>query len=126
MHGSKKDLPVTTDDRKPFVLQHAEWGGMIVEIGTFPAGLDAAPFFKGLPDNMCQCPHWGFVAKGRVRMRYKHREEVFVAGDAYYVEPGHVPFYEEDSEVVEFSPREVYQRTLLLVARNVAGDHPPR
>jgi hypothetical protein len=24
-----------------------------------PAGLDTTPLFKGLPDDLCQCPHWG-------------------------------------------------------------------
>lgn len=29
---------------------------MIVSYETFPKGVDAAPLFKGLPDDMCQAP----------------------------------------------------------------------
>jgi hypothetical protein len=43
------------------------------------------------------------------------------AGDVYYLEPGHVPFIEEDSELVEFSPKGEYQRTLEVVERNMAA-----
>jgi hypothetical protein len=38
-----------------------------------------------------------------------------------YIEPGHVPFIEEDSEVVEFSPKGEYQKILDVVARNMAA-----
>ena len=41
--------------------------GMIVSYETFPKGVDATPLFKGLPDDMCQSPHWGYILKGRVR-----------------------------------------------------------
>ena len=51
-------------------------------------------------------------------MRYKDREEIIKAGDAYYLEPGHCPLYEEDTEVVEFSSKEEYERTLAAVAQN--------
>jgi hypothetical protein len=88
---------------------------------TFPAGLDAAPLFKGLPDDRCQCPHWGYVLKGRVRIRYKDHEEVLEAGDTYYMEPGHLPLVEEDSETIEFSPKGEYQKTMEVVARNMAA-----
>jgi hypothetical protein len=121
MRGSKEDLPVAEDYGEGFVSHQVEWGVMIVEISSFPAGVDAAPLFKGLPDDLCQSPHWGYVLKGRVRIRYKDREEVIEAGDVYYLEPGHVPFIEEDSELVEFSPKGEYQRTLEVVERNMAA-----
>jgi quercetin dioxygenase-like cupin family protein len=70
---------------------------------------------------MCQASHWGYVLKGRMRVRFKDREEVFEAGEVYYIEPGHVPFIEEDYEVVEFSPKAEYERTLAVVARNMAA-----
>src|SRR5688500_16039565 len=121
MRGSKEDLPVAEDYGEGFISRQVEWGGMIVEISSFPAGVDATPIFKGLPDDRCQSPHWGYVLKGRARMRYKDREEIIEAGDVYYLEPGHVPFIEEDSEIVEFSPKSEYQRTLEVVARNMAA-----
>ena len=58
---------------------------------TFREDIDATPLLKGLPDDRCQCPHWGYVVKGRMTMRFGDREEVFEAGDAFYAPPGHVP-----------------------------------
>lgn len=35
--------------------------------------------------------------------------------------PGHLPIFDEDTEIVEFSPRGEYQKTLDIAARNVAA-----
>lgn len=120
MRGSHKDLP-TVAEGQGFVSRQAEWGEMNVAIENVPGGLDTEPFFKGLPDNRCQCPHWGYIVKGRIRVRYPDREEVLEAGDAYYMEPGHLPLIEEDTEVVEFSPKGEYQKTMEVVERNMAA-----
>ena len=68
--------------------------------------IDLAPMLKGLPDDRCQCPHWGYVFKGRLTWRFADHEEIFEAGDAYYVPPGHAPKAEAGSEFVQFSPAE--------------------
>ena len=52
---------------------------------------DLAPMLKGLPGGNCSCPHWGYVLKGRIIVRYDDHEEVFEAGDAFYMPPGHTP-----------------------------------
>ncbi len=121
MRGSRKDMRLAEDYGEDFRSHQAEWGGMIAELSSFPAGTDATAIFKGLPDDMCQSPHWGYVLKGRLRVRYKDREEVIEGGDAYYLEPGHVAIYDEATEVVEFSPKDAYSRTLEVVARNMAA-----
>jgi len=46
---------------------------------------------KSLPGGNCSCPHWGYVFKGRMIVRYGDHEEVFEAGDAFYMPPGHAP-----------------------------------
>jgi quercetin dioxygenase-like cupin family protein len=43
---------------------------------------------KGLPDDRCQCPHWGYVFKGKMTARYADRDEVYEAGDAFYTPVG--------------------------------------
>ena len=120
MRGSKEELP-TAVDSAGVVIRLAEWGEMNVALETFPAGTDTEPIFKGLPDDRCQSPHWGYVLRGRVRVRYTDREEVIVAGDAFYMEPGHTTIFEEDTELVEFSPKGEYQKTLEVAQRNVAA-----
>jgi mannose-6-phosphate isomerase-like protein (cupin superfamily) len=91
-----------------------------VEFTTFRQDADGTPVFKGLPDDRCQSPHWGYVVRGRLTFRYADHDEVYEAGDAYYAPPGHIPVVTADTEVVEFSPTEEYNRTLEVVARNMA------
>jgi len=122
MRGSKHDLPVAFEDAG-VISRQAEWGDMNIAIETFPAGLDTAPLFTGLPDDRCQCPHWGYALSGRFRVRYKDHEETVSAGDVYYMAPGHTTVFEEDTEVVEFSPKGEYQETMEVAARNIAAMH---
>jgi hypothetical protein len=35
--------------------------------------------------------------------------------------PGHLPIFDEDTEVVEFSPKGVYQATMEVAARNISA-----
>ncbi|HEV8191741.1 MAG TPA: AraC family ligand binding domain-containing protein [Ktedonobacterales bacterium] len=120
MHGSKQDVPATVD-AGGVVIREAEWGEMNVSLENSAAGTVTAPLFKGLPDDCCQCPHWGYVVKGQLRVYYKDREEVLSAGDAYYLTPGHTTAFDVDTEVVEFSPKGEYQKTIEVAARNFAA-----
>jgi Cupin domain len=94
-------------------------GGYTVGFETYTRDADLAPFFKGLPDDRCQAAHWGYVIEGKVAYHFGDRSEVFGAGDAYYVPPGHTPEIFAGTEVVEFSPTEELQRTLEVVTRNM-------
>ena len=111
MRAANHELPVASE-MDVGVSRQAEWGDMNVAIESWAAGLDTTEMFKPLPDGRCQCPHWGYVLKGRFRVKYADREEVISAGDAYYLEPGHIPVVEEDVELIEFSPAGKYQETM--------------
>ena len=50
MHHPMKDLPLVEDYGEDFRSRLVEWGGMIVSYETFPAGIDATPLFKALPN----------------------------------------------------------------------------
>jgi hypothetical protein len=97
-----------------------EWGDMNVAWEAWAAGMDATLFFKGLPDDRCQCPHWGYLIKGRMRVKYRDHDEIINAGEVYYLPPGHIPIIEVDSEMVEFSPKGEYQKTMEVATRNMA------
>jgi hypothetical protein len=105
----------------PVEMRSEELADYLVEFATFRADADATPFFSGLPGDRCQSPHWGYVLRGRLTLRYADREEVYDAGDAYYAPPGHVPIVTAGTETVEFSPAEAYRRTLDVVAANAAA-----
>ena len=103
-------------------MSETKWGEMNVGFTTMrePAvGMDMAPLFKGLPNDQCQAPHWGYILKGSIKVMYADREETFTAGQAYYMEPGHIPHINEPTEFVEFSPEEDMRKTMEVIQRNV-------
>lgn len=117
MHGSVNDIPVTLEVPE-VVIQEIEWGDMHIGFETYHQPFDIAPLLKGLPDDRCQCPHWGYVISGEMRVRYAGREEVVKAGEAYYLAPGHAPIIAAGTRVIEFSPIAPYQVTAETVMRN--------
>ena len=64
-------------------------GGYSVGFETYTADADLAPLFEGLPDDRCQCPHWGYVVRGKLTFTFADHEETYETGDAYYAPPGH-------------------------------------
>ena len=74
---------------------------------------------KGLPNDQCQCPHWGYVFKGRLTWSFGDHEEVYEAGDAFYVPPGHAPKADAGSEFVQFSPADELRATEEAIAKNM-------
>lgn len=120
MRGSREDLPATIEADEA-VIREAEWANIHVGFETYNEAFDLAPLLEGLPDDMCQCPHYGYVLKGRMKVRYADREEVIGAGDAYFLAPGHAPIMEAGTEIVEFSPRGEYRKTVAVAERNFAA-----
>jgi hypothetical protein len=96
-------------------------GGYTVAFETYTADADLEDLFKGLPDDRCQCEHWGYVIKGKVSFKTADGEETFETGDAYYAPPGHTPVLYEGTEIVEFSPTKELQQTLEVVSKNMEG-----
>jgi hypothetical protein len=82
-----------------------EWGEQSVRHCNLPAGTDLTPLFKGLPGDLCDCPHWGYVIAGSIHVRYADgTEDVNRAGDLYYWPGGHTGWSDEGVTFVEFSP----------------------
>src|SRR5918911_2269969 len=104
----------------PAIRGH-DWGDFRATVVSMPGGTDARPLFKGLPDDRCPAPHWGYVIKGQIRILYADREEVLRAGDLYYVPAGHTAVVEEDFESVEFSPPAAMEQVLDVIKRNAAS-----
>jgi hypothetical protein len=60
---------------------------------------------QGLPDDVCRAHHWGYVLTGSVNLEYLDgTTERVTAGEAFFSAPGHVYTYDEDAEIIEFSP----------------------
>jgi hypothetical protein len=99
---------------------YEDLAGYTVGFETHAADGAMTSAFAGLPDDRCQCPHWGYVLKGKVGYRFVDREETFTEGEAYYAAPGHVPVLYAGTELVEFSPTEELAKTSEVVDKNLA------
>jgi len=102
-------------------LEHMD-GGYSVCFESHKADANLAPLFKGLPDDRCQLPRWGYVVNGKTSFRFADHEETYEAGDAYYVPPGHVPVHHAGAEIIEFSPTEALGATMAVVMKNIGMD----
>jgi hypothetical protein len=96
-------------------------GEYTVAFETYTADSDPAPLFRGLPDDRCQCPHWGIVLKGSVTFRTGEGEMTVTQGEAYYAPPGHLPLLHAGTEVVEFSPTAELNKTFAVIERNLTS-----
>jgi hypothetical protein len=101
-----KDSAAHVEDHGVVEDRHEDVEGYTVNFVSFRQDIDGTPMLKGLPGDRCPCPHWGYVLKGRLTYRFEDHEEVFEAGDAFYLPPGHIPLADAGSEIVQFSPSE--------------------
>ncbi|MDN3022725.1 hypothetical protein [Streptomyces sp. S.PB5] len=113
--ATRSDVPVAMEGDGVELRMAPIGGGMSVGYIHLPQGADLGPALKGMPDDACQCPHWGYLLKGKVRMRTASGSEIYEAGQAYYWGPGHVPEALEDSDFVEFSPTEEFETVINYV-----------
>jgi hypothetical protein len=104
----------------PVTDRNEELDGYTVNFTEFREDIDGTPLLKGLPDDRCQCPHWGYVLKGAMTFRYADHDEVCEAGDAFYAPPGHAPVkHEPGTEVVLFSPTAELRQTEAAMMKNM-------
>jgi hypothetical protein len=112
MHIAKTDIPIQLEVPGAIVRQALDFGdatgyGKIAgEYFSLAAGTDIAPLLKGLEDDLCQSPHWGYLIDGEVRVTYKNgREETVSGGDIFFWHSGHTVKIERDAEIILFSPQ---------------------
>jgi hypothetical protein len=122
-------MPAYSQDQVPIEFEAdvaqtraIEHGGMTIAFERLSAGVETAPLFKGLPDDACQSPHWGYLISGRLRvLATDGTEEGIAAGQAYYLPAGHNVVVEEDALVLEFSPAHERARTMEHAAHVMAA-----
>jgi Cupin domain len=95
----------------PVTDRRKDMDGYTVEFVSFAADSDLDGPLSALPGGACQCPHWGYVIEGRMRFVFDNHEEVYEAGDAFYQPPGHRPYVDAGTELLQFSPTEQLAET---------------
>lgn len=121
MHAREADMSIGSAGGR-FVERYvdADWGGLTAAFERVEAGFDTTPLLKGFPDDNCQVPHWGYLLKGKMLVRYKDHEEEINPGEVYYLSPGHNVLFVEDSETVAFSPSEEHAGMLEIAKKDMA------
>src|ERR1051326_657474 len=111
MRVRKQDVDVRMDIPGAVIRQTTRFGDFTgygkvsCEYFTLASGLDTAALFTGLEDNLCQCPHWGYVLRGQLTTTDgSGQTETVAEGDLFYWSEGHNVHVDSDAEVIMFSP----------------------
>ena len=112
MRIAKTDIPEKINIPGAIARQALDFGdasgyGKIAgEYFSMAAGVDIAPLLKGLENDLCQSPHWGYLLEGEVTVTYTNGdEETINGGDLFYWPPGHTIRIGADAELILFSPQ---------------------
>lgn len=102
-------------------VRRVESGDVAIEFGRADTAIDPSPLFRGLPGDMCQCRHQGYVIKGRLTFKSKDGSFDVVEGEAFDVSPGHIPLFQPGCEWVQFTATAEQRKTDEAIRRNIAG-----
>ncbi|MGW0855303.1 hypothetical protein [Streptomyces sp. NPDC002690] len=116
---TRDDTPVAFSNGEAELRSRPAGGEMSVSFVNFPKGTDMGPALVGLPGDLCSCPHWGYMLKGKLRLHTKDGDETYEAGQAFYWSPGHAPEALEDCSYVDFTPTEEFTKVIEHVRSKV-------
>lgn len=118
MKIKKEEIPVIMEAPETVMRKLSGLGNMDVNYHELPKGLDFTPLLKGLPNDMCHCPHWGYILEGSFRFIYNDKtEEVFEEGDVFYAPAGHTAIVDKDLKFIDFSPTKELTEVLTNVEK---------
>lgn len=121
MKIKKEDITVTMQTPGTIMRAIPNCGGMTVGYNELPKGTDFTPLLKGLNNDSCHSPHWGYVIEGRIQLIYDDgKKEEVVAGEVYYWPAGHTAIVKEDLKFLEFSPTKEYSEVMAHVGKQLA------
>lgn len=121
MKIKKENIPVTMEGPGTIMRGLPGYGGMTVAFNELPAGTDFTPLLKGLANDSCHCPHWGYLVDGALLVKYDDgTEETLQTGDVFYLPPGHTAIVLTDLKFLDFSPEKELNEVLGHIARKMA------
>lgn len=128
MHIAKEEIPAKIAIPGATARQVPDFGdatgtkGMAGEYFSLGAGTDIAPLLKGLKDDTCQAPHWGYVIAGEVVVSYSNgSNETCATNDLFFWPAGHSVRVVQDAELVLFSPEREHTAVMDHMLKGLAG-----
>ena len=121
MRIRKEDIPTISEADGNTMRVLNGFGDFAVSYHEFKKGTDFTPVLKGLPNDMCPCPHYGYIFEGAFRFVYADgTEETYRTGDVYYAPAPHTAIVEEDTRLLDFSPQHQHDELMEQVAKVMA------
>ena len=121
MKLKKKDIPVMLEGPGRIMRRLSGLGDLDVVYHELPQGTDFTPLLKGLNNDSCHCPHWGYIFEGAFRFIYDDgTEETYEEGDIFYAPAGHTAMVDKDLKFIDFSPTKEHGEVLANVGKVMA------
>ena len=128
MKIAKENIEVKLEIPGAVIRQRTDFGdatglGKIsCEYFSLSAGVDTTPLFIGLEDNLCQCPHWGYLLSGQLTTTDADGiQESVNANELFYWPSGHNVKVNADAEIVMFSPQHEHTHVINHMIEMVKG-----
>ncbi len=123
MKIKKEEIPVIMEDNGNIMRVLNGFGDFVVSHHEFKKGTDFGPLLKGLPSDMCPCPHYGYIFEGAFRFIFEDgSEEVYRTGEVYYAPAPHTAVVEEDTVLIDFSPQHEHDELMGHVAKVMSAE----
>lgn len=121
MKLKKEDIPVIMEGPGMVMRRMSGLGDLDVVYHELPQGTDFTPLLKGLNNDSCHCPHWGYIFQGAFRFIYDDGiEETYEEGDIFYAPAGHTAMVDKDLKFIDFSPTKEHGEVLANVGKVMA------
>ena len=128
MKIAKENIEVKLEIPGAVIRQRTDFGdatglGKISgEYFSLSAGVDTTPLFMGLEDDLCQCPHWGYLISGQLTTTDTNGiKENVNANELFYWPAGHNVKVNSDAEIVMFSPQHEHTEVINHMIEKVNG-----
>jgi hypothetical protein len=128
MRIAKHDVPVRIDAPGAVARQLKDFGdatgyGKIGgEYFSLAAGTDITPLLRGLEDDLCQSPHWGYLMEGALTVSFADdTHEKVSGGDLFYWPAGHTVRADADAEIILFSPQHEHGQVMDHILDKMKG-----
>ncbi len=114
-------MPIVMEGPDAVMRRQSSLGDMDVTYLQLPKGTDFGPLLKGLSNDKCHCPHWGYIIQGVFRITYDNgTEDRLEKEDGFYLPAGHTAIVEEDMKCIMFSPDKLHGEVLDHAMSNMA------
>src|SRR5882762_6437239 len=107
MRIPKDQIPVKINVPGAVARQKVDFGDATgyskigAEYFSLGAGVDIAPLLKGLKNDACHAPHWGYMISGELVVTYTDgKVDTCKGNDLFYWPPGHSVRVVTDAEVI--------------------------